>query len=179
MKAGLTSHRHKATARRAEPHRVAHDLLISAANKSSRGASRALLSQFGIGLVEWRILRLLGGEGQTAATRICTELDLDKAAVSRSLTVLERLGAISRTADLRDGRTRVLGLTKAGVALHRRVVDVADRRERGLFKDFSAGDVAILTDLLARLQGNAVEMIRRDEAGAKPARAQAVSKPQD
>jgi len=168
MKAGSTSARSKAAAGRSEPHSLAHDLLIAAANKSSRGASRALLKQFGIGLVEWRILRLLGGEGETAASRICAELDLDKAAVSRSLAVLERLGCISRTADARDGRTRALSLTTGGVALHRRVLEIADRRERGLFKGFAPEDIAQLSGLLGRLHENAVEMIRRDEAAPKP-----------
>jgi DNA-binding MarR family transcriptional regulator len=149
---------------------LAHDLLIASANKSSRGASRALLKSFGIGLVEWRILRLLGGDGETAASRICTELDLDKAAVSRSLAVLERLGCIARKADARDGRTRLLGLTPGGVALHRRVVEVADRRERGLFKDFGSDEVVTLTGLLRRLHDNAAEMIRRDEAAPRSPR---------
>lgn len=167
MKVGSTSARSKVAARRSEPHGLAHDLLVTAANKAARGASRALLNQFGIGLVEWRILRLLGGDSQTAASRICSELDLDKAAVSRSLAVLERLGCISRTADLRDGRTRVLGLTPGGVALHRRVFEVADRRERGLFKGFAPEDIAALTRLLGRLHDNAVEMIRRDEVGSR------------
>jgi DNA-binding MarR family transcriptional regulator len=171
MKAGSTSVRSKAAARRSEPHSLTHDLLIAAANKASRGASRALLKTFGIGLVEWRILRLLGGEGQTAASRICAELDLDKAAVSRSLAVLEELGCISRTADVRDGRTRLLGLTPPGVILHRRVVKVAEARERGLFAGFSAQELATLSRLLGRLHENAAEMIRRDEAtpiGRKP-----------
>lgn len=169
MKAGSTPARSKAAARRSEPQSLAHDLLIAAANKVSRGASRALLKTFGIGLVEWRILRLLGGDGKTAASRICTELDLDKAAVSRSLAVLERLGSISRAADARDGRTRLLGLTPAGLDLHRQVVAVADRREKALFKGFAPEDVVTLAGLLRQLHENATEMIRRDEGEPKPA----------
>ena len=163
MRTPVRIERSKAAARKPEPHTVAHTLLIAAANKSSRGASRALLRSFGIGLVEWRVLRMLAVEGQSAATRLCAELDLDKAAVSRSLSTLEQLGCISRAPDARDARTRRLGLTAAGSALYRRIVKVADARERGLFAGFNPEEITTLTGLLDRLHRNAVEMNREDE----------------
>ena len=164
MTTSAKNERPKPAARQPEPHAVAHTLLIAAANKSSRGASRALLRAFGIGLVEWRVLRMLALDGQSAATRLCVELDLDKAAVSRSLSTLEQLGCISRAPDARDARTRRLGLTPGGSALYRRIVKVADARERGLFAGFSPEEIATLTGLLDRLHRNAVEMNREDEA---------------
>jgi DNA-binding MarR family transcriptional regulator len=163
MKPDSTRSPAKVAARGPEPHKRALDLLNSAANKTSRGASRELIRAFGIGLVEWRILRLLGPHGTSTANLIGADLDLDKAAISRSLATLERLGWISRVPHPKDGRTRPLGLTPSGVDLYWRVAPVAQARERELFEGFTAEDISALSRLLERLYDNAARTAARED----------------
>ena len=150
----------------AGPHTHAYDLLTSTSNKVSRGASRAFISKFGVGLVEWRILRLLQAGGETAANKVSSILELDKAAVSRSLALLEQRGCISRSTDRNDARRRLLGLTAGGASLQRRMAKVAEARAHGVFKGFAEDDEATLIGLLQRLYQNAAELNQADEAGA-------------
>ena len=147
----------------AGPHTHAYDLLTGAANKVSRGASRAFIRRFGVGLVEWRILRLLQAHGETAANEVSNVLELDKAAVSRSLALLEQRGCVSRSTDRRDARRRLLGLTPGGASLQRRMAKVAEARAQGVFEGFNASDEATLVGLLQRLYDNAAALNRADE----------------
>lgn len=152
----------------AGPHTLAYDLLTSTANKVSRGASRAFIGEFGVGLVEWRILRLLQARGATAANEVSSVLELDKAAVSRSLALLEERGCILRSADLKDARRRLLALTPGGASLQRRMAKVAAARAQAVFRGFDDGDQAALIGLLQRLYDNAAELNRADETGPEP-----------
>src|SRR5262245_56753136 len=64
------------------------------ANRLSRSASRFYRAKYGIGVVEWRLMMFIGHARETRANQICSETDLDKGAVSRSLGTLQRLGIV-------------------------------------------------------------------------------------
>jgi DNA-binding MarR family transcriptional regulator len=133
-------------------------LISSIANKISRGGSRIYLRLFGIGIIEWRILSVLVHNPQSTANAICTDIDLDKAAASRSLQVLERLGYVDTATDPGDGRKRTVSLTAAGQALHDRALKVALQREQQLLCGFTEAERETFLGLLRRMHANAVEM---------------------
>jgi DNA-binding MarR family transcriptional regulator len=122
------------------------------ANRVSRAASRFYRDRYGIGVVEWRVLMFVGQAKQTSANRICSETDLDKGAVSRSLNVLARMGAVSVKADGADSRRHNVALTAKGRALHDRIVPVALERQRDLLRDLSPAEVETLKDIIVRMQ---------------------------
>ena len=74
------------------------------ANRLSRAASRFYRKSYGIGVVEWRLMMYIGRASETRANRICSETDLDKGAVSRSLATLQRMGIVSVKEDGADSR---------------------------------------------------------------------------
>ena len=137
-------------------------LISSIANKISRGGSRVYLRLFGIGIIEWRILAVLSGNPQCAANVICNAIELDKAAASRSVQVLERLGYIQAAADPADARKRTLSLTASGTALYRRALKVALLREQQLLAGFTDHEREMLLGLLRRMHANAIEMDQFD-----------------
>ena len=149
------------------------------ANRVSRAASRFYRERYDIGVVEWRVLMFVGRANETSANRICSETDLDKGAVSRSLNVLARMGAVSVKADGADSRRHNVALTAKGRALHDRIVPVALERQRDLLHDLSPAEVETLKDIIAphagqsgdskALRGAAVAKA----AAGQPARAQA------
>jgi DNA-binding MarR family transcriptional regulator len=142
--------------------------ISSIANKISRGGSRVYLRLFGIGIIEWRILSVLAHNPQSTANVICSAIDLDKAAASRSIQVLERLGYVATATDPGDGRKRTISLTPAGQALHDRAIKVALLREQHLLAGFDERERDVFLSLLKRMHANAVEMDLFDYGGIDP-----------
>lgn len=135
---------------------------LSAINNAvSRGASRLYLREFGIGIIEWRVLAMLAVEPGIMANRICAVISLDKAAASRSLRILEELGFVA-AAPSADPRRRSYALTDPGRALHDRVMQVALQREDRLLAGMSARDRDDLVRLM-RLMLNNVPDVNRDD----------------
>lgn len=137
-------------------------LISSIANKISRGGSRVYLRLFGIGIIEWRILAVLADHPHCTANVICNVIELDKAAASRSVQVLERHGYIQTAVDAADARKRTLSLTTSGTALYRRAVKVALLREQQLLAGFTEHEREMLLGLLRRMHANALEMDQFD-----------------
>lgn len=139
--------------------------LQNIANKISRGASREYLRLFGIGIIECRILAVLAGQPDITANEICTLIDVDKAAVSRSLRVLEGRSYVHMSGRGQD-RRRVICLTESGAALHNQILVIGKAREQELLEGFSGDEHSLMMDFLKRLLANAVVMNEKQyEAG--------------
>jgi DNA-binding MarR family transcriptional regulator len=136
-------------------------------NKLSAGASSTYRREFGVGVTEWRILSLLAVETPCTAQQICQFFDLDKGLVSRTTKSLVDNGSVTVTEQAGDNK-RVVTLTKAGRALHDRIIELALDRERVLLECLDKKEVDVLTDLLRRLlaQTPAVNAVQTRKVGA-------------
>ena len=105
MQLGTTTTRVRGPVRTVDRDRFFPFFISTIANKVSRGGSRVYLRLFGIGIIEWRILYALAADPNLSANAICSRIDLDKAAASRSIQVLERqkLDIDQALRQLRDG----------------------------------------------------------------------------
>jgi DNA-binding MarR family transcriptional regulator len=130
-------------------------LLGAISNILTIGGSRLYRRAFGIGLSEWRLMWVLAIEPRITARRASQIMGLDKAAVSRALAGLERRALVRVVADASDNRQRIIELSEAGIALHRRAMAVAKERERRLLSRFTKDEVRMLAALLRRLLANA------------------------
>jgi DNA-binding MarR family transcriptional regulator len=137
--------------------------LTALANKIARSASRIYLDRFGIGINEWRILANLRAYPGTTANAICQRSALDKAAVSRSLKLLEDSGMVEAS-EGGDGRGRGLRLTQKGDGLHDQLMDVALEREAKLLSGFSDAERRLLLSLVERLHAN-LPLLQSSEGG--------------
>jgi DNA-binding MarR family transcriptional regulator len=79
--------------------------------------------------------------------------DLDKAAVSRSLVLLEERKLISVEQTRTRGRAAIAKLTAEGRKLSEKLLKVSREREARLFKNFSRADREHLKALLEQLSG--------------------------
>jgi DNA-binding MarR family transcriptional regulator len=122
------------------------------AGKISSGASSIYRPKFGIGITDWRIMAMLASEPWIGAARICNIIGLDKAAVSRSVRVLQKMGIIDVRPDETDQRRQAIALTRKGVAMHDKIVQLAIAREQKLIEGFTAAELRTLIDFLLRLQ---------------------------
>ncbi|WP_432695209.1 MarR family winged helix-turn-helix transcriptional regulator [Marinobacterium sp. YM272] len=127
-------------------------LVTALANKLGAGASSCYRKNFGVGVVDWRILAMLAVESDISANRICEVTALDKAATSRALKQLEENGDVEFRKDDQDARRILIRLTAKGKALHDQVLKVALRREALLLADFSDAELDIFIELLHRMK---------------------------
>jgi DNA-binding MarR family transcriptional regulator len=124
------------------------------ANSLSRAASRYYRKRYGIGVVEWRLVMLIGQAVETRANRICGETELDKGAVSRSLAVLQRLGLVGIEEDGTDSRRNNITLTPKGRDLRDEMVPIALDRQSELVANLTQAEIETLIDLIDRLQAS-------------------------
>ena len=122
------------------------------ANRLSRAASRFYRKKYGIGVVEWRLIMYIGRAKETRANRICSETDLDKGAVSRSLATLQRMGMVTVKEDGADSRRNNVALTVKGRALHSELVPIAFERQTKLVAGLTPAEVRLFMALIAKLQ---------------------------
>ena len=127
--------------------------LTGIANKIARTASRTYLSRFGVGINEWRIIANLRASPGITANQICQRSGLDKAAVSRSLNLLEDAGMVRMDA-CGNARGRHMSLSPLGDEMHDRLIEVALEREARLLRGFTPLERAQLLSFVERLHTN-------------------------
>jgi DNA-binding MarR family transcriptional regulator len=124
-------------------------LITWLANKLSSGASRTYRERYGLGIIDWRVLASVAAEDGCTATRICQVVGLDKAAVSRSFSLLCARGLVT----LGEGplRAKPARLTAAGREVHDGLLDLALARQQRLLHGMSPAETVELTRLLHKL----------------------------
>lgn len=129
-------------------------LLNFAANRFTRNASRHYQSAFGIGAMDWRMLVSLTRNPGSRVSHASTTIGIDKGAVSRSLTRLEKAGLVEAQCNSPDERRKEWFLTDRGQELHDTVLVAALERQKHLLRGFSRQDVSELNRLLSKLLEN-------------------------
>ncbi len=100
-------------------------LLGYAANQYKQTTSRIFLKQFGVGSMDWRVLVVLYRNPEISSKMIVSIIKVDKAAVSRTLSRLEKRGYVHCQADADDERVKVWRLSDTGTDLHNRMLKVS------------------------------------------------------
>ena len=102
-------------------------------------------------MAEWRLLQVLRNTESLNVGKLSAAADLDKAAVSRSLVLLQQRKLVSVTQTRTRGRAAIAELTAEGKKLSARLMQVSLQRQERLFKNFTKADKERLHALLARL----------------------------
>ncbi len=136
--------------------------LSIASNAVSSLISERYRKRFGLKILEWRVMAVMGDAGlrgelltQSALTQATL---MDKVAVNRSCKVLEDRGLIARAPNARDGRSHLLELTDEGRAIHAEVMPLAQATESELFAGFSTEEEQQLRELLQRMRERAADL---------------------
>lgn len=129
-------------------------LVTFAGNRLTREATRAYQAEFGIGVMDWRMLVLLTREPGASVGQAARVTGIDKAAVSRSLQRLQTAGLATSEALGDDERRKSWQLTDAGHALHAKLLPRALERQRDLLEGFSQREVQEFTAYLQRFLNN-------------------------
>ena len=122
------------------------------ANAVSDAIARAYRRRFGLRVAEWRVLAILAQSPGLTPNEVGGRARLDKITVSRAARTLLTRGLLAATATPGDRRSHRLALTAAGDELYRAVVPAARAMEAQVTHGLSAGEVAQLAALLARVR---------------------------
>lgn len=128
--------------------------LTFAANRFTRQAARYYQQEFGIGAMDWRMLVMLTREPGASVAQASKTIGIDKGAVSRSLSRLEKVGLVTATSALSDERRKSWHLTEAGQQLHGRMLKGALARQQQLLAGFEQHEVEQFNDYLQRFLVN-------------------------
>lgn len=126
-------------------------LMSTIGARLSRGAMAYYRAAWDIGTVEWRLLMTLNSIESLNVSELSDAADLDKAAVSRSLSLLQERKLVSVEQTRSRGRAAIAKLTIEGRKLAAKLTQVSRDREVRLFKDFAATDKEHLNRLLHQL----------------------------
>ncbi|QIG94892.1 MULTISPECIES: MarR family winged helix-turn-helix transcriptional regulator [unclassified Bradyrhizobium] len=117
----------------------------------NRGATAYYRSAWNIGAVEWRLIMTLKSISSLNVSELSDAADIDKAAASRSLAILEERGLVSVEQTRSRGRAAIAKLTAEGRKFAVKLTEVSRERDARLFKEFTPSDKERLRELLNQL----------------------------
>jgi DNA-binding MarR family transcriptional regulator len=128
------------------------------ANKLMLKSSAAYTQNFGIGMMEWRVISVLASNPNSSLQVVSDILGLDKAAVSRTVKKLEEKQYITIGGDTADKRVYVINLTETGLQLYEVAADFAIAREQLLIEELDETEKDQLFHLLKKLRNKVDQM---------------------
>lgn len=141
--------------------------LFALSARISQHAQRANAKPLGLDMCEWRVVQILGRDGEATINAVADRIAMDRGGTSRAISRLETRGLVQRLPQ-RDRRRSCVALTPEGVALHEKVARFANLREERLLRSLDPDQRAVLAALLAQLDEEARAML--DEGWTEPAR---------
>ena len=115
-------------------------------------AARYLMQHSGVTLSEWRVIALIGNQGETTLTEVSREGQLDKGLLSRTLKTLQRRGLVDGRQDDTDHRIQRIRLSRAGATLHAETLPRMRARQRYLKAALSPDELRALNKAIDKLE---------------------------
>ena len=132
--------------------------VMGIANRLTNGASSHYRRHFNLGMSEWRAMMAIGAASESIVREVAEMADLDHAAASKSVRLLQERGLVSVEQTSRRGRAAIVRLTPEGAETYRKLRDNARRRQKRLLAAFSAEEIETLWSLLRRLKAQVPHM---------------------
>lgn len=138
--------------------------LHRAANLLSRSAELHYRREFDVSLWEWRTIALLGATDEPVSLgHLAQAAAIDKSQMSRVVAGLTKRRIVVREAQPGDGRGVHLTLSKAGQRIYQRLIRAAMARDATFRGCLSREEHQVLDRALAKLAGQARELIQREK----------------
>jgi len=143
--------------------------VITLANLLRRSASLRYRRMFGLALIEWRIIGMLGAARPVSLNELARRVGLSKSQMSRGVAGLVARRLVSRATNSRDNREIALALSAEGRAIYAALNKAALERNRALVAGMGEGDLARLSALLDALTERARALLRAEAGRAAQA----------
>lgn len=126
--------------------------IMGVANRLANGASGHYRRKFNLGMPEWRTIMAIGTSDHRIVREVAEKADMDYAATSKSLRVLEERGLVELEQTSRRGRAAIAKLTAEGSAVYRQLLASSRRRQKRLLSGFTPQEVDQIWSLLRRIE---------------------------
>ena len=126
--------------------------IMGVANRLANGASNYYLKHFNHGMSELRAIMAIGATAESIVREVAEMADLDYAAASKSVRVLEQRGFVSVEQTTGRGRAAIVRLTPEGAVIYKKLRVSARRRQTKLIDVVDAEEVDVLWSLLRRVE---------------------------
>jgi DNA-binding MarR family transcriptional regulator len=121
----------------------------------SRGAALRYRAGFGVTLMEWRALALLGDFAPMTLQALALQAGLDKSQVSRVVSGLVARGLVRRDPGRADAREVALSLTAAGRRVQQGLMAAARARDAAFAAALTEEERRVLDRAIAKLTAEA------------------------
>jgi DNA-binding MarR family transcriptional regulator len=142
----------------AEVNRYIAAYIMGVANRLANGASNYYRKHFDLGMSEWRAMMAIGTSTHRIVREVAEMADLDYAAASKSLKVLQQRGLVAVEQTRSRGRAAIASLTPRGLEVWRRMRAAARARQRRLLAAFTREEIETLWSLLRRIEAQVPAM---------------------
>ena len=115
---------------------------------------KCFADSFGLTILEWKILTIVGHGSPISPTSVGRLADMDKVQISRSCASLIGRGLLSQSTDPSDGRGRLLRLTRKGTGLCNNSIPIAQTFEASLAEGLSRTEWGALKKALVKLEAH-------------------------
>jgi DNA-binding MarR family transcriptional regulator len=132
--------------------------LLNRVGSRVAAAFAEVLRHHGLTLPMWRVLAAVHKEGSLRAGELAKETGLEPSKISRLLGAMASEGLIARRHLEEDARAVMVHLTGEGRNLIKIIVPQALHVERLAFDGFTTEEIALLEDMLRRLQENVEQL---------------------
>lgn len=143
-----------------EPFRLARFLphrLEVATDQVCRTLAERYNHSFNLTLSEWRLLAVVAEHDTSSPTAAGQHAAMDKVKVSRAAHSLVTKGLLRQTHDPKDGRGRLLRLTRKGTTAHAGMGRLAMKLEAEIFDGLTRAESLALDKILTKIN-NKIEM---------------------
>ena len=136
-------------------HHLMGYLVAMAAVQTRRAFQETLGAPYDLRTVEFTLLMLLLGNGSASPKQLARTLDMPAPNVTVLVDKLAARGLVERRRSSTDGRALQVLLTPDGLKLARRAHATSQTSEEQLLQRLTAGERAMLRELLVKLAGSA------------------------
>lgn len=130
------------------------------ANRLITKFSEAYQTQFGVGIMEWRVIAILYDHPHSSLQYISDIVGLDKAAVSRSLKKLAEKKLVIIKEDSVDKRAYKLKLSKKGENLYAQISEFSLQKNDELLNGLSEHEISEFFRLISFMKVKADQLFK-------------------
>ncbi len=107
--------------------------------------------------LERRIILILFAHPQITQVELADRLEVESQNLTRVLDRMEEKGTIEKEASQKDRRAKCLQLTKDGVAIHKKILKIADEVRPKIFQGIAKKQLAEVEFVLSIIKNNIEE----------------------
>jgi DNA-binding MarR family transcriptional regulator len=142
-------------------HSLPHAFSILA-NHVSATLERMYSQRFGLSVVGWRVVAILGTQSPLSAKALAELTAMDQVSISRAVEQLANIKLVSRRVDASDRRRVVLRLSKKGEEVYNQIVPVLYASENALVSGLSVDDAQALRRIMDILVARSAKLLNDD-----------------